>query len=158
MRKIIEETKQHLIDLMKGDEELGLYEHGQEVGHSVQVEETLEEAAERNKLDLNKLEEKLDAELKNETSESLTNWLKEKRDKTNNMAQQNSIEWLIDKVFDYTLHKDMGQIFTKARKMYKEEKKYSEEEVLKLLIKFSDDRTFLKKDVSIQWFDKNKKQ
>jgi len=30
-----EEQKQHLIDLMKGDEELGLYEHGQEVGHEV---------------------------------------------------------------------------------------------------------------------------
>lgn len=40
-----EEQKQHLIDIMKGDEELGLYEHGQKVGHSVQVEETLEEAA-----------------------------------------------------------------------------------------------------------------
>ena len=39
-----EEQKQHLIDIMKGDEELGLYEHGQEVGHSDQVEE-LEEAA-----------------------------------------------------------------------------------------------------------------
>jgi hypothetical protein len=33
-----EEQKQHLIDIMKADEELGLYEHGQEVGHSVQVE------------------------------------------------------------------------------------------------------------------------
>lgn len=39
-----EEQKQHLIDIMKGDEDLGLYEHGQEVRHSVQVE-TLEEAA-----------------------------------------------------------------------------------------------------------------
>jgi hypothetical protein len=35
---------------------------------------------------------------------------------------------------------------------------YSEEEVLKLLITFSDDRTFLKKDIAIQWFKQNKKQ
>ena len=41
-----------------------------------------------NKLDLNKIEEKLDTSLENETTESLTNWLKEKRDKNNNMAQQ----------------------------------------------------------------------
>ena len=45
-----------------------------------------------NKLDLNKIEEKLDTALENETTESLTNWLKEKRDKNNNMAQQTSIE------------------------------------------------------------------
>ena len=69
-----EEQKQHLIDIMKADEELGLYEHGQDVGHSVQVEETLEEAAERNKLDLNKIEVKLDTLLENETTESLNNW------------------------------------------------------------------------------------
>jgi len=35
--------------------------------------------------------------------------------------------------------------------------KYSDEEVLKLLINFSDDRTFLKKDVAIQWFESFKK-
>lgn len=38
------------------------------------------------------------------------------------------------------------------------ERMYSEEEVLKLLINFSDDRTFLKKDVAIQWFEQFKKQ
>jgi tRNA U34 5-carboxymethylaminomethyl modifying GTPase MnmE/TrmE len=38
------------------------------------------------------------------------------------------------------------------------EKSYSEEEVLKLLINFSDDRTFLKKDVAIQWFEQVKKK
>ena len=80
MRKIIEETKQHLVDIMKGDEELGLYELGQRVQPFVQLEES------------------------------------------------------------------------------KEERMYSEQQVLKLLIKFSDDRTFLKEDVAIQWFDKNKKQ
>lgn len=36
--------------------------------------------------------------------------------------------------------------------------KYSEEEVLKLLINFSDDRTFLKKDVAIKWFELHKKK
>jgi tRNA A37 N6-isopentenylltransferase MiaA len=39
-----------------------------------------------------------------------------------------------------------------------EERMYSEEEVLKLLITFSDDRTFLKKDVAVQWFEQFKKQ
>jgi len=38
-----------------------------------------------------------------------------------------------------------------------EKKMYSEEEVLKLLITFSDDRTFLKKDVAVQWFEQFKK-
>jgi poly(3-hydroxybutyrate) depolymerase len=38
------------------------------------------------------------------------------------------------------------------------ERMYSEEEVLKLLITFSDDRTFLKKDVAVQWFEQFKKQ
>jgi hypothetical protein len=41
---------------------------------------------------------------------------------------------------------------------WQQDKMYSEEEVLKLLIAFSDERTFLKEDVAIQWFDKNKKQ
>jgi hypothetical protein len=36
------------------------------------------------------------------------------------------------------------------------ERRYSEEEVLKLLITFSDDRTFLKKDVAIKWFEQFK--
>ncbi len=41
---------------------------------------------------------------------------------------------------------------------WQSERMYSEEEVLKLLIKFSDDRTFLKKYVAIQWFEQNKKK
>jgi hypothetical protein len=40
----------------------------------------------------------------------------------------------------------------------KAERMYSEEEVLKLLIIFSDNRTFLKKDVAINWFEQNKKK
>ena len=40
-----------------------------------------------NSLDLNKLEQKLDNALSNETSESLTNWLEEKR-MTNNKARE----------------------------------------------------------------------
>ena len=47
-----EEQKQHLIDIMKADEELGLYELGQEVGHSVQVER-LEESADLWSIDTN---------------------------------------------------------------------------------------------------------
>jgi hypothetical protein len=41
---------------------------------------------------------------------------------------------------------------------WQQERMYSEEEVLKLLITFSDDRTFLKKEVAVQWFKQNKKQ
>ena len=39
---------------------------------------------------------------------------------------------------------------------WQQERMYSEEEVLKLLITFSDDRTFLKKDVAIKWFEQFK--
>jgi hypothetical protein len=38
------------------------------------------------------------------------------------------------------------------------ERMYSEEEVLKLLVDFSNDRTFLKKDVIIRWFEQFKKK
>ena len=38
------------------------------------------------------------------------------------------------------------------------ERMYSEEEVLTLLINFSDDRTFLKKNVATQWFKEFKKK
>jgi hypothetical protein len=41
---------------------------------------------------------------------------------------------------------------------WQQERMYSEEEVLKLLITFSDERTFLKKDVAIRWFEQNKKK
>jgi hypothetical protein len=37
------------------------------------------------------------------------------------------------------------------------ERMYSKEEVLKLLITFSDDRTFLKKNVAVKWFEQFKK-
>ena len=39
-----------------------------------------------------------------------------------------------------------------------QERMYSEEEVLKLLVNFSNDRTFLKKDVVIRWFEQFKKK
>ena len=53
-----------------------------------------------NNLDLNKLEQKLDESLSNETSESLTNWLEEKR-MTNNKAREYTsplIEELLNEV------------------------------------------------------------
>jgi C-terminal processing protease CtpA/Prc len=53
-----------------------------------------------NNLDLNKLEQKLDDALSNETSESLTNWLEEKR-LTNNKAREYTsplIEELLNEV------------------------------------------------------------
>ena len=53
-----------------------------------------------NNLDLNKLEQKLDDALSNETSDSLTNWLEEKR-MTNNKAREYTsplIEELLNEV------------------------------------------------------------
>ena len=53
-----------------------------------------------NSLDLNKLEQKLDDALSNETSESLTNWLEEKK-MTNNKAREYTsplIEELLNEV------------------------------------------------------------
>ena len=53
-----------------------------------------------NNLDLNKLEQKLDESLSNETNESLTNWLEEKR-MTNNKAREYTsplIEELLNEV------------------------------------------------------------
>ena len=53
-----------------------------------------------NNLDLNKLEQKLDDALSNETSESLTNWLEEKK-MTNNKAREYTsplIEELLNEV------------------------------------------------------------
>jgi hypothetical protein len=53
---------------------------------------------------------------------------------------------------------------SKVKKMTEEgakwqaERMYSEEEVLKLLVNFSNDRTFLKKDVVIRWFEQFKKK
>ena len=55
---------------------------------------------------------------------------------------------------DYRLGYERGLI---EGAKWQQERMYSEEEVLKLLITFSDDRTFLKKDVAIQWFEQNKK-
>lgn len=67
-----EEQKQHLIDIMKGDEELGLYEHGQEVGQSDQVEARYTEEEVYNLLeklmwdcDILELEEHYDGDFKN---------------------------------------------------------------------------------------------
>ena len=54
----------------------------------------------QNGLDLNKLEQKLDDALSNETSDSLTNWLEEKR-MTNNKAREHTsplIEELLNEV------------------------------------------------------------
>lgn len=74
-----------------------------------------------NKLDLNKIEEKLDNALENETTESLTNWLKEKRNKNNNMAQT-SVEWLFEELtkhfFDLKKSKELLQ---EAKAIHKEE-------------------------------------
>jgi hypothetical protein len=86
------------------------------------------------------------------------------RDELNNSYKQ---EGFID---GYNKAKEDYEVVSSVREVHQyklgledgykkaEERMYSEEEVLKLLINFSDDRTFLKKDVAIQWFKQNKKQ
>ncbi len=66
----------------------------------------------------------------------------------------------INIVVDYDTNEDIRTIWIEGAKWQQEQDKrmYSEEEVRKLLIAFSDDRTFLKKDVAIQWFEQFKKQ
>lgn len=51
-----------------------------------------------NKLDLNKIESKLNTSLENETSKSLTNWLKEKR---NTMDKEQLLEYCHANAKDY---------------------------------------------------------
>ena len=65
-----------------------------------------------------------------------------------------AVEWLIDQLFELrnpTLNQI--EILKQAKEMEKQQQGYSEEEVLKLLINFSDDRTFLKKDIAVKWFE-----
>lgn len=78
-----------------------------------------------NRLDLNKLEEKLDIVLENETTESLTNWLKEKRNKNNNMAQT-SIDWVLQylnnvKPNEFCSIEKIKELLEQAKVMHKEE-------------------------------------
>ena len=75
------------------------------------------------------------------------------------MAQQ-TLEEAADKYFPFA-DKMGGETYTAykgfiAGAKWMEKQMYSEEEVLKLLITFSDDRTFLKKEVAIQWFEQFK--
>ena len=61
------------------------------------------------------------------------------------------------KQFDYAEDSSPQIDFIEGAK-WQQERSYSEKEVLKLLITFSDDRTFLKKDVAIKWFEQFKKK
>jgi hypothetical protein len=61
------------------------------------------------------------------------------------------------KQFDYAEDSSPLIDFIEGAK-WQAERMYNEEEVLKLLITFSDDRTFLKKDVAIKWFEQFKKK
>jgi hypothetical protein len=59
---------------------------------------------------------------------------------------------------DYRIGFESGLIQGAKWQQEQDKRMYSEEEVRKLLIAFSDDRTFLKKDFAIQWFEQFKKQ
>jgi hypothetical protein len=81
-------------------------------------------------LDLNKLEEKLDNGLSNETSESLNEWLKEKRMSND---KQSSIEWYdneigklfnqftVDKITIYEFRTEQLKLKQQAKEKYEHE-------------------------------------
>ena len=69
-------------------------------------------------LDLNKLEQKLDDALSNETSESLTNWLEEKR-MTNNKAREYTSP-LIEELLNEVTPEEMEQTLIEMENMDRE--------------------------------------
>ena len=71
-------------------------------------------------LDLNKLENKLDEALSNETSETLTKFLNDKR-MTNN-KQQTAVEWLASELSNHLEmpHKYFIEILEQAKEMEKQ--------------------------------------
>ena len=71
-----------------------------------------------NNLDLNKLEQKLDDSLSNETSESLTNWLEEKR-MTNNKAREYTSP-LIEELLNEITPEEMEQTLIEMENMDRE--------------------------------------
>ena len=107
-----------------------------------------------NKLYLKKLEEKLDLALANETTESLTNWLKEKRD-TIMSTKEEQKQHLIDLMNRETLEEaaeayaiKIGNLngtsefdFIRGAK-WQQERMYSEEQVIELIQFLSMDKDF----------------
>jgi hypothetical protein len=74
-------------------------------------------------LDLHKLENKLDEALSNETSETLTKFLNDKR-MTNN-KQQTAVEWLVEQLstqFTYGQKIKFERLFEMAKERDKEQK------------------------------------
>ena len=137
-------------------------------GGSVEDFKPLEEAKQRAK---NYMSLKGALEPKQEKDDSYIKEQKERRRKLFNLIdeleekklqeepKQETLEEFIDKVdtpadFDQFTFDEGIRVGAK----WMQEIMYSEEEVLKLLIKFSDDRTFLKKYVAIQWFEQFKKK
>jgi hypothetical protein len=79
-----------------------------------------------NNLDLNKLEQKLDESLSNETTESLTNWLEEKK-MTNNKAREYTsplIEELLNEVTPEEMERTNGEMENMDREFNKTKLNY----------------------------------
>ena len=72
----------------------------------------------QNGLDLNKLEQKLDDALSNETSDSLTNWLEEKR-MTNNKAREYTSP-LIEELLNEVTPEEMEQTLIEMENINRE--------------------------------------
>jgi hypothetical protein len=76
-------------------------------------------------LDLNKLENKLDEALSNETSETLTKFLNNKR-MTNN-KQQTAVEWLVQNLH---LHNDVYFVTKDKRKSIEQAKEMEKQQII----------------------------
>ena len=142
-----EEQKQNLIDMMQDDEKLGLYDYGWCKGNVVlpneencctpigQIKRYVDcKGCDRkpNKLNLTQLSKDVDDVLDKETKESMSQWLKEKR-------QQETLEEAAERLFGNIFGNAMSIDWAKDKAIelakWQAERMYSEEEVLELLEK-----------------------
>jgi hypothetical protein len=72
------------------------------------------------------------------------------------VPKQETLEEAFNKIVDSSDYVLFDYASFEEGAKWQQERSYSEEEVLKLLINFSDDRTFLKKDIAVKWFEKFK--
>jgi hypothetical protein len=117
---------------------------------------------EPNKLNLDKLESKLDKALKNETKESLTEWLESKRNK------KETLEEASERCFKEMQALNpkgglkefirMAVNFGAKWKQEQDKKMYSDEEVLNILRNYKDCQHSLDPKPLIKWFEQFKKK
>ena len=74
------------------------------------------------------------------------------------MKKQTAIEWLEENFNNnYARFLNWSEEYFKEAKEIEKQQSYTEKEVLNMLIKFVDERTFLRKEVAKIWFKQFKK-